>query len=151
VIVTLEELEKRVQVLEDIEAIKSLHREYLFYISNLEMDKALDCFASNIIVDIANYGIRKGKEETAKFFKDVIYNNVSRSKDAHFTGQAVIKVEGEKAKGHWMFYRLVPPPSPTRWVQGRYDCEYVKENGSWKFSLLKLTRPWPVFFGEKPE
>jgi hypothetical protein len=148
--VTLEELEKRVRVLEDIEEIKNLHREYLFYISNLEMEKALDCFADNITVEIADYGVKKGREEVSQFFKDVIYNNVSRSRDAHFTGQAVIKVEGEKASGHWMFYRLVPPPSPTRWVQGRYDCEYVKENGRWRFSLLKMTRPWPAFLGETP-
>jgi ketosteroid isomerase-like protein len=148
---TLEELEKRVRVLEDTEEIKSLHREYLFYISNLEMDKALDCFADDITVEVANYGPRKGREETSKFFRDVIYNNVSRSKDAHFTGQAVIRVDGEKASGHWMFYRLVPAPSPVRWVQGRYDCEYVKEKGRWKFSLLKMRRPWPAFLGEKPE
>ena len=148
---TLEELEKRIQVLEDTEAIKSLHREYLFHISNLEMDKALDCFADSIVVEIANYGVKKGKTETSRFFMDVIYNNVSRSKDAHFTGQAVIHVEGQKASGHWMFYRLVPAPSATRWVQGRYDCEYVKENGRWKFSLLRLTRPWPAFLGEDAE
>jgi hypothetical protein len=146
--VTLEELEKRIRVLEDTEEIKNLHREYLFHISNLEMDEALDCFADNIIVEIANYGVKKGKAETSRFFKDIIYKNVSQSKDAHFTGQAVIQVEGKKARGHWMFYRLVPAPSPIRWVQGRYDCEYVKENGRWKFSLLKLTRPWPAFLVE---
>jgi hypothetical protein len=143
---TLEELEKRVRALEDAEAIKTLHREYLFSISNLEIDKALDCFAENIVTDIAQYGLRRGKTEVGKFFREVIRENVLQSKDGHFTGQPVIKVEGDKASGHWMFYRFVPEPSPKRWVQGRYDCEYVKENGRWKFSLVKLTRPWPAFF-----
>ena len=142
---TLEELEKRVRTLEDIEAIKTLHREYLFYISNLEIDKALDCFADTITVEISGYGIRKGKEEVVKFFKDVIYKNVLQSKQGHYTGQAVISIEGSRAKGHWMFYRFVPEPLPERWVQGRYDCEYIKEDGKWKFSVLKLTRPWPEF------
>ena len=146
--VTLEELEKRVRELEDKESIRELHREYLFYISNLEFDKALDCFSETIAVDIANYGLQKGKTEVANFFKEVIYQNVRRSKDGHFTGQAVISVEGDKAKGHWMFYRLVPAPSTVRWVQGRYDCEYVREEGRWKFGVLKLTRPWPVFLEE---
>lgn len=145
---TYEELEKRLKTLENLEEIKTLHREYLFYISNLEFDKALDCFAESIEVNIANYGVRKGKEEVAKFFKEVIYNNVLKSKDAHFTGQPVVSMKGEGAEGHWMFYRFVPPPSERRWVQGRYDCEYIKENGKWKFSMLKLTRPWPAFFGE---
>lgn len=145
-------LEKRVRELEDIENIKQMHREYLFYISNLEFDKALDCFADTIVVDIANYGVRQGKETVTKFFKEVIYQNVLVSKDAHFTVQAVVSVNGKKAKGHWMFYRLMPEtsPSPQRWVQGRYDCEYVKEKGRWKFSLVKLTRPWPAFFKKTP-
>jgi ketosteroid isomerase-like protein len=141
-------LEKRVRELDDIENIKRMHREYLFYISNLEFDKALDCFSDDIVVDIANYGVRQGKEAVTKFFKEVIYQNVLVSKDAHFTVQAVVTVKGKKAEGHWMFYRLMPEtnPSPQRWVQGRYDCAYVKVKGQWKFSLVKLTRPWPAFF-----
>jgi hypothetical protein len=143
---TLEELERRLQVLEDAEEIKNLHREYLFYIQNLEIHKALECFAENIVTDIGQYGLRKGKAEVSKFFHEVIRENVLGSKDGHFTGQPVIKIEGDKATGHWMFYRFVPEPSLRRWVQGRYDCEYVRENGQWKFSLVKLTRPWPAFF-----
>ena len=143
---TLEELEKRIIALEDKDEIKTLHRDYLFYISNLEFDKALDCFTDAVAVDIANYGVIKGKDKVEKFFRDVIYQNVLQSKDAHFTVQPVISLDGNKAKGHWMFYRLLPKPRPESWVQGRYDCEYIKENGKWKFSALKLTRPWPEFF-----
>ena len=145
---TLEELEKRVRALEDTEEIKTMHREYLFYIQNLEIDKALDCFAENIVTDVANYGIIKGKKEVSKFFHEVIRNNVFTSKDGHFTGQPVVSVEGDKAKGHWMFYRCLEKPTAKGkgWIQGRYDCEYIKENGKWKFSLLKMKRPWPAFF-----
>jgi hypothetical protein len=143
---TLEELEKKVRELEDKDEIKSLHREYLFYISNLEFDKALECFTDNISVDIADYEKITGKDKVAQFFNDVIYQNVLQSKDAHFTVQPVISLNGDKAKGYWMFYRLFPKPRPDTWVQGRYDCEYKKENGKWKFSTLQLTRPWPKFF-----
>jgi hypothetical protein len=147
--VTLEELEKRVRELEHKDQIKDLHRDYLFHISNLEFDEALDCFSETIIVEIADYGKREGKKDVTKFFKDVIYKNVSQSHQGHFTGQAVISVEGQRAKGHWMFYRFLPQPSKVRWVQGRYDCEYVREDGKWKFSFLKLTRPWPEYFEEE--
>jgi len=143
---TLEELEKRIRELEDREAIKEMHREYLFYISNLEIEKAMDSFSDSIVVEVAHYGIKRGIEEVTEFFKGVIRKNVHQSKDGHFTGQPVLSVDGDRAKGHWMFYRFVPEPSPVRWIQGRYDCEYVRENGDWKFSMLKLTRPWPEFF-----
>jgi ketosteroid isomerase-like protein len=142
---TLEELEKRVRALEDAEEIKTMHREYLFYIQNLDIEKALDCFAENIVTDVANYGLKKGKNEVGQFFREIIRNNVLQSKDGHFTGQPVVTVEGDKAKGHWMFYRFLAGPSQKQWIQGRYDCEYVKENGKWKFSLLKMKRPWPEF------
>jgi hypothetical protein len=143
-------LQKKVQELQDIEEIKKLHREYLFNISNLEFDKALDAFTDNIVTEIANYGAVKGKEEVTRFFKERIYQNVLQSKDAHFTGQAVITVKGKKAEGHWMFYRFIPVNSPNkdRWVQGRYDCEYVKQKGVWKFSYMRMQRPWPEFFGK---
>jgi len=143
-------LEKKVTELDDIENIKILHRDYLFYISNLEFEKALNCFADCIEADVADYGIVKGIGPVTQFFNSTIKNNVSSSKDAHFTGQAVIKVKGNTASGHWMFYRLLANPSASPgWVQGRYDCEYVKVNGEWKFSLLKMKRPWPEFFKDK--
>jgi hypothetical protein len=155
--VSIEELEKKIEALEkqvrelrDLEDIKMMHRDYLFFISNLEFEKALDCFADNIVADVADYGTRVGKEPVTKFFKEVIYRNVNNSKDAHFTGQAVIAVDGDTARGHWMFYRLLANPAASPgWVQGRYDCEYVKVKGEWKFSVLKMKRPWPEFFKEK--
>ena len=66
--------------------------------------------------------------------------------------QPVISVDGDKAEGHWIMYRLnyyFKGPSgqvvklfgPS--VQRRYDCEYIKENGTWRFSRLKFTDPWP--------
>lgn len=142
----IEELEKRVTQLENIEKIKALHREYLFFVSNLEIDKALNCFTEDITVITPIYGNNQGKEAVSRLFKNSIYQNVLQSKDGHFTGQSVVSVEGDKAKGHWMFYRFLSDSSSKRWVQGRYDCEYVKERGEWKFSLLKLTSPWPEFF-----
>ncbi|HSW58675.1 MAG TPA: nuclear transport factor 2 family protein [Dehalococcoidales bacterium] len=139
-------LEKKVLELEDIEKIKILHREYLYFISNLQFDEALDCFTDNIVADVADYGIRRGKTEVTRFFNETIYNNVAVSRDAHFTGQAVITLDGNTARGHWMFYRLLAKPTVPGWVQGRYDCEYTKVSGEWKFSLIKMKRPWPEFF-----
>ncbi|HEX2964649.1 MAG TPA: nuclear transport factor 2 family protein [Syntrophorhabdaceae bacterium] len=147
---TIDELEIRLKALEDIEAIKNLHREYLFWISGLEVERTLSCFTDDIEVEVANYGIRRGKEDVAEFFRNTIFPNVLQSKDGHFTGQPVIHLNGEKASGHWMFYRFVNDQA-RRWIQGRYDCEYRKEDGNWKFSVLKMRRPWPKFLAEKSQ
>ena len=147
----IEALVKKVQKIEDEASIKSMHRDYLFLISDLDIEKALNCFSQEIVVEISGLGRHVGKEAVSGFFRDVIQNNVSSSKQGHFTGQGVVNVDGDRAEGHWMFYRFLPQPLPERWVQGRYDCEYVKENDLWKFSRLQLTRPWPEWFsGDLP-
>ena len=52
------------------------------------------------------------------------------------------------ANGHWLLYLFFPNTPqggpPVSWVQARYDCEYVKVGGRWKFSVLKFAAPWPA-------
>jgi hypothetical protein len=69
----------------------------------------------------------------------------------------IIIIDGDSAKASWLLYihgakphapRKLPPEiaGPAAevfgeevgdWVQGYYDMEYKKENGRWKFKLLK--------------
>ena len=37
------------------------------------------------------------------------------------------------------------------WRQEECIKEYAKENGKWKFSVLKMRRPWPEFLGDIPK
>jgi ketosteroid isomerase-like protein len=135
---TLEQMEKRLRALEDLEEIKKLHRRYISYLDNLRFDKALDLFAEDAIVEVRDSGPRKGKKEIAEIYLGVLAKRTTR-KDGHLVGQPDITVEGDTAKGHWIVYILFSEPS-VQWVQGRNDCEYVKEDGHWKFSKLKFTR-----------
>ena len=142
--VSLEELEKRIRVLEDIEAIKKLHRRYVFCLSSRAWDDLLDCFAEDATADIWKHGLRRGKKE----IKELVYNVFDKLEKTpgHLVGQPVITVDGDRASGYWILY-LFPYTEPMTWMQGRHDCEYVKINGEWKFSSVKFTRPWP----EEPE
>ena len=45
----LEELEKRVMILQDIESIKDIHREYVFYLASRERD-LLDYYAEDYLL-----------------------------------------------------------------------------------------------------
>ena len=135
-------LEKQVQVLADIEEIKTLHRNYVYYLCNLQWDDMLSCFIENATADIQGDRLRKGKEEIADLFHNVLAKMVTR-KDGHFVGQPVISVDGNKAKGYWILYLFFSEPS-VRWMQGRQECEYVKVDGEWKYSSVKFMNPWPV-------
>lgn len=145
---TLEELEKRLRTLEDLEAIKNLHHEYIFQLLNRQWDDIVDCFAEDGTANIAHHGLRKGKAEIATLFKERISKmNAGKWRDAHFVVQPVISIEGDKAKGYWLMYIMIADPTTgnaLRWTQGRHDCEYVKIDGKWKFKSVKYTRPWPL-------
>jgi hypothetical protein len=137
----LEQMEKRLKVLEDIEAIKVLHREYVYALASQQWDDMLDCFAEDGSADIWTHGLCKGKKEIGDLFQS--FAGKILPSHGHLAAQPVITVDGDKAKGHWILYLFLPAPD-SMWVQGRYDCEYVRVDGKWKFSYLKYTRPWPA-------
>lgn len=149
----LEKIEERVKSLEDLEEIKKLHRDYIFWLSNHQWDEMVDCFSEDAIAEIGKHGEQKGKKEIKASFDDDISSTASYQKGGQILIQPVITVTGEDAKGYWSWYRLntefKSPSGQTvklfgPQMQARYDCEYKKENGKWKFSKMKLTRPWPV-------
>ena len=159
---TIEELEQKVQMLEDIEAIKQMHNEYIFCLINREYERMVDFYAEDAELDVVTYTIEKGKpkrtfekgtKEIKKFLTETIKNyNLETEgetpKGGHFLVQPVIAVEGDKATGHWMLERMVEEgmtEAGSRWAlrQARYDCEYIKEDGHWKFWRVSLTHPWP--------
>ena len=144
----LEELERKVKTLEDIEAIKNMHRNYIFLLRDSQFDEMTDCFVENATAEIRTFGVRSGKEEIARLFKeDIAKVKIPRG---HALVQPVITIEGDTAKGHWMMctfnHDYTAPAGMGRLIEcesGRYDCEYVREGGKWKFSYLKWTCPWP--------
>jgi len=69
-------------------------------------------------------------------YKDLVASSLSYS--AHMVSNPIIEVDGEKATGDW--YVLVPctgrAQNVAAWIQGRYEEEYVKENGEWKWKSI---------------
>jgi hypothetical protein len=136
-----EELEKRVKVLEDIEAIKKMHTRYVYLLCEQRWDEMVECFAEDATMELLDQGVCKGKKEIGGVFRNVLAKRVKRN-DGHFVGQPIITVNGDKAKGQWLLYLFFAEPE-VRWLQGRQDCEYIRVKGEWKFSSVKFTAPWP--------
>ena len=137
---TLEEMEKRLKVLEDIEAIKKLQNDYIYALASQQWDDMLECFAEDGSADIWTHGLKKGKKEIRELFTG--FAGKILPTHGHLVAQPVIKVDGDKAEGYWILYVFIDEPE-TKYYQGKYDCKYVRVNGEWKFSHLKYERPWP--------
>lgn len=144
----LEEMEKRLRTMEEIEAIKNLQNEYLFYVLNRQWTEIPDFFTDDAFIIVGKYGTCHGKKEIKKFFMEVVSKaNAGKDRDTHFAVMPVITVDGDRASGHWMLYIFIADPATggvSSFNQGRYDCEYLKRDGKWKFSKLIWTNPWPL-------
>jgi ketosteroid isomerase-like protein len=140
--------QKRLKHLEDIQEIKDLHREYVYWVNSCEWDKVLDCFTEDAFANIGKHGPRKGKTELEKLFKvDIANNNQGKGRDGHFVIQPVISADGDIATGHWLMYIMIADKETgkaERWSNGRHDAEYERFNGKWKIKNIIWTRPWPV-------
>ena len=134
----LEELEKRVQAIEDVEAIKKLHQKYMNLMDNLHYKEVLELFTEDATAEIRNSGVKRGRKGLSEIYLGI--GSLKKSRDvAHMAIQPDITVNADNAVGTWLIYMFFFSPT-VEWVQGRNDVEYRKENGIWKISKLKFTR-----------
>jgi hypothetical protein len=143
---TIEELEKRLRIVEDIEEIKKLHLTYINALITCDWDVVEECFTENSVVDFKESGLLRGKPAISRDFRERISQS-HIGKEGIFTVHPIISVEGDRAKGSWYFYHFTyhprefsdypDPEKAPDWVQGIYDMEYMRVEGKWKISLLK--------------
>jgi hypothetical protein len=137
---SLEDLEKRVKALEDLEEIKKLQQKYIGLMDNLRYEEVLDLFTEDGTTEVRSSGVKRGRQEIAEIYLGVLAKKRGTVRyEGHMAVHPEIKVEGDTAKGTWLIYMLFSRPT-IQWVQGRNDVEYRKENGVWKISKLKFTR-----------
>jgi hypothetical protein len=146
---TLEELNKRLSTLEDIEEIKQLQAHYVNCVITTKWDDLVDCFSENGVFN-AHAGVARGKKAIKKLFVEEISKN-HIGKEGLFAVHPIITVDGDKAKGSWLLYiqyalprkletklTQLPTNDAPDWLQGYYDMKYIKEDGKWKISYLKF-------------
>ncbi len=136
---SLEDLDRRVKVLEDIEEIKKLKRRYCAYCDdNYDADALADLFTEDAVWDGGIRGRNDGREEIRRFFERA----PERLPFAmHMVMNPIIEVDGDSAKGTWYLFQPCTFADQNRavWGAARYDEDYVKIDGQWKFKHLKLT------------
>ena len=137
-----EAFEERVRVLEDIEAIKALKASYCFLTDDGEVDRLAELFTADAVWDGGVIGRFEGRAAIREFFVD-LPKLISFA--LHLVMNPRIEVHGDHATGQW--YLVEPNTTAGRemavWGAGRYDEEYVRVDGQWKFQRVVLE---PVFW-----
>jgi hypothetical protein len=134
---TTEELERRITVLEDIEAIEKLKARYCAVCDdNHNPDMITTLFAEDGIWEGADIEAHRGHAAIRKLFES-FRHRISFSQ--HNVMNPIIEVNGERAKGSWYFLGPFTFRKGNRayWLAARYEDDYIKVNGEWKFQHLR--------------
>jgi hypothetical protein len=131
------DIEKRITVLEDIEAIKILKARYCAICDDdHNPEKIASVFAEDGIWEGGDFGKAQGHQAIRKLFEG-FKKLISFSQ--HNLMNPIIEVNGDYAKGTW--YLLGPftfrEKNDARWIACRYEDDYVKINGEWKYKHLR--------------
>lgn len=134
---SLEDLERRVRVLEDVEAIKKLKARYCLYVDERDEDGFASLFTEDAVWDGGSFGRYEGQEAIRRFFRAIPQMLPFA---LHYVMNPLIEMQGERATGRW--YLLEPctfaEGHQAVWGAARYEEEYVKVGGEWKIKEVKL-------------
>jgi hypothetical protein len=142
----LEELESKVRELSDREAIRSLRFRYHECINGEIFDAIPDLFSEDAVLDFDYLGQAKGRVELKAFFKKV--ENLLSFVKQFMHNHAIDEQGATSAKGYAYLEAKTISQGEAYFVAGRYDDEYVKEGGEWKFKKMALTPYFTVPFKE---
>jgi ketosteroid isomerase-like protein len=136
---SLEDLETRVRVLEDIEDIKRLKHRYCGYCDDgYDADALAGLFTEDAVWDGRDRGRYEGREAIRQFFQ-VAPERLPFA--IHMVMNAVIDVDGDRATGTWYLFQpcTYADGDQAIWGSAHYNEEYVRVDGQWKFQHLTLT------------
>jgi hypothetical protein len=159
-------LARKVQTLEDIHAIRTLHFKYGYYIDMCLYDDACDLFADDGEVRFLN-GVYKGKTGVRRLYCEWFRNLFTKGRNGpvhgflldHLQLQDIVAVapDGKTARGRFRALMLagqheskqdrIPNFPEQCWEGGVYENEYVKDGGVWKIKRQIYNMLWQADYG----
>lgn len=132
-----EDLEKRIGVLEDIEAIKKLKAKYFRSIDRKLWDELAECFTEDGIAkygagpELVGVGAIIERISAGEGGDYVVTTHQGHNPEIGLTGDTT-------AKGKWAlyYYRGDKKANTARRAGGYYEEDYVKQGGAWKMKRL---------------
>ena len=143
-----EDFERRLAALEAVEDIKRLKARYCAYCDdNYDVDNIASLFVEDAVWESATFGRYEGREAIRGFFVEA---PKMLPFAVHMVMNPIIEVNGDTATGTWYLFQACTFAEGERavWGSARYDEEYVRIDGAWKFKHLVLTSHFWTPFDE---
>ena len=137
----LQSVDRRLGILEDVEAIKSLKAAYCFGVDDRDVDAVVSLFCDDGVWHAPGIGRYEGRAALEKFFASL--PEMMRFW-LHMVMNPQITVDGDTARGRWYLIE----PNTTRdggavWGAGRYEERYRRTDAGWRFAEVELV---PLFW-----
>ena len=136
----LSDLEKRIRIIEDIEAIKKLKAKYFRCVDKKLWDEMEEVWVEDAVAD---YGMGIELLQGRKAILEFLKKNLDRDSmiSVHQGHNPEIKITSDTtARGVWVLNdRLIIQTIATLNGWRYYEDEYVKVNGEWKKKSTKIT------------
>jgi hypothetical protein len=153
-------LARRVGLLEDAQAVRSLHFKYGYYFDACLYEQIVELYSDRAELRFLN-GIYRGRAGARRLYCGLLREVWTEGREGpprgllyeHLMLQDIIDVapDGLSAKARIRgfmqggFHESAerPPRAPQSvWEGGVYENEYVKEDGVWKFGLFNYSLVW---------
>ena len=133
----INQLARKVQMLEDVDAIKRLKHQYCD--DNYNPDGIAGLFVEDAVWEGGEFGRYVGREAIRNFFGGA---PKVLSLAAHQVMNPIIDVDGDHARGEWKLFQpctLETNHGPrAMWLAATYHDEYVRTMEGWKYKDLKV-------------
>ena len=134
----LNDLTRRIQAQEDVEANKRLQTRYGDLCDNgYDADGIAALFTEDAVWDGDLFGRYEGREAIREYFRGA---SSQITFALHFVMNPIIAVDGQTATGTWYLFQACTFAGDNQaiWGAARYDERYVKQDGEWRFKSLRL-------------
>ena len=133
-------LEARIRKLEAADEIRRLKAHYCDLCDDGYDARVLaGLFTTDAVWDGGSLGRFETREAIRRFFERM--PRVLSFAIHHLTNPVVeVSDDGENAKGRWYLLRTATVIAGNRavWIAGRYDDEFRREDGEWRFQRIAL-------------
>lgn len=140
------ELEAKVSELYDREAIRDLRFRYHECVNEAQLGSIPELFTDDGELDFGHLGRAKGHEQIKAFFSGLGADRTTPEgrrrglyRVRQFIHNHVLTVSGNRASGYAYLEAKPVYNGESYVVAARYNDEYIKHDGRWRFSKMSLT------------